>query len=463
MRATHIGHACWLLETAGGTVLTDPVLSDPFEQGAVQSCPSREVDRTKMPKLDALVLSHRHLDHFHFGTLATFRRDIPIFLPPDPLMKKALEELGFEDLRVMEAFKTSQLGALSMTPIPSHGEDLVEYGTIFDDGTGTLYNQVDCPLSDEFLEWVKQRYPKLDVHLAMFACQKLGFFEAKNEPTGEMHAFNLMTALHLGASLVVPAAAGFRFTDRFGWLNRHVFPISHERFIADFNRMSQGQVSERIDPGDVLLIEGGEVKIERQAADFCRMTVDDTHLLHWDSGAAVPPLEDDNEGAYPLEMLEAFTGGLVENGLRSYLEQVGASGDPLVAAYRAYGVTYYLEIVYPEGSKDWTIYFEPEGYRIESGAPVDAPEVTHHVTASALADLMMGRKSMFYVRAYSRRCCRVFASEYREGQVLFEEVDLVDLLLHFLFQAKISKLGLEHAQRENYGLVPPKELLAGPT
>ena len=55
------------------------------------------------------------------------------------------------------------------------------------------------------LEWVKQRYPKLDVHLAMFACQKLGFFEAKNEPTGEMHAFNLMTALHLGASLASAA------------------------------------------------------------------------------------------------------------------------------------------------------------------------------------------------------------------------------------------------------------------
>ena len=33
MKLVSFGHACWLIETCAGRILTDPVLADPFEGG----------------------------------------------------------------------------------------------------------------------------------------------------------------------------------------------------------------------------------------------------------------------------------------------------------------------------------------------------------------------------------------------------------------------------------------------
>ena len=39
MRVTLLGHAAVLVELTGGTCLMGPVFFDPFEEGAVASCP----------------------------------------------------------------------------------------------------------------------------------------------------------------------------------------------------------------------------------------------------------------------------------------------------------------------------------------------------------------------------------------------------------------------------------------
>ena len=41
MRVTLLGHATILVEMGGTTCLMDPVFFDPFEEGAVVSCPKR--------------------------------------------------------------------------------------------------------------------------------------------------------------------------------------------------------------------------------------------------------------------------------------------------------------------------------------------------------------------------------------------------------------------------------------
>ncbi len=81
MRATLIGHACWLVETTAGCVLMDPVLGDPFEEGTVTSCPRRAVRLEQLPALQGIVVSHRHLDHFDLPSLAVLDRGVPVFCP----------------------------------------------------------------------------------------------------------------------------------------------------------------------------------------------------------------------------------------------------------------------------------------------------------------------------------------------------------------------------------------------
>ena len=95
MRVTLIGHASLLFETRGGTVLMDPVFLDPFEGGAVASCPEREVDVEQLPEIDYLVLSHRHPDHFDIPSLARLPSTCRVFCPADAQLLYALDQLGF--------------------------------------------------------------------------------------------------------------------------------------------------------------------------------------------------------------------------------------------------------------------------------------------------------------------------------------------------------------------------------
>src|SRR5712692_9789816 len=71
MKITLLGHASILVEVEGGGVcLMDPVFSDPFEEGAVVSCPQRIVHPERLLPIYILVISHRHPDHFDFPSLA---------------------------------------------------------------------------------------------------------------------------------------------------------------------------------------------------------------------------------------------------------------------------------------------------------------------------------------------------------------------------------------------------------
>ena len=57
MRVTLLGHAALLVEMGPMTILMDPVLQDPFEDGIVVSCPNREIDVERLPPVDVIILS----------------------------------------------------------------------------------------------------------------------------------------------------------------------------------------------------------------------------------------------------------------------------------------------------------------------------------------------------------------------------------------------------------------------
>jgi hypothetical protein len=76
VRVTLIGHATLLFETSEATVLVDPVLSDPFEGGAVSSWPERTIDLAALPRPDYVVVSH-----VHFGRQPRPKTEIDA-LPP---------------------------------------------------------------------------------------------------------------------------------------------------------------------------------------------------------------------------------------------------------------------------------------------------------------------------------------------------------------------------------------------
>ena len=349
MRATLLGHACWLFETTAGCFLTDPVLFDPFEEGTVTSCPRRTVHVAQLPALQGIIVSHRHLDHFDLPSLAVLDRRVPVWCPDDPFLLYGLQRLGFGDVRRLAPLVSEPIGGLRLLPTPSLNREVLEYGLVVQDETGTIFNQVDTFLAADTIHHLRREVGQLDVHLAMFASQNFHLFESKREQTAAMHGINLHTTCLLAARCVVPAAAGFRFADDLAWLNRHVFPISRARFVNDLQQLTPALRTEELNPGDTLVIEQGHIVVHRQATDFVTMLEDDTHLIAYDASAPIPPLYDHNPAGYGLQGLQEFAQGLLERGLPQYLARGMATGEQVPRQYMRYGVVYQVNVIFPNG------------------------------------------------------------------------------------------------------------------
>ncbi|MGE3535986.1 MAG: MBL fold metallo-hydrolase [Candidatus Tectimicrobiota bacterium] len=444
MRATLLGHACWLFETSAGRLISDPLFFDPFEEGTVTSCPRREVQVARLPSLQGVVISHRHLDHYDFPSLAVLDRRLPVYCPDDPFLLYGLQRLGFHTIHRLQALVPVQCGDLQLLPTPSLNREVLEYGLLLRDPTGTLFNQVDTFLSAETVQHLRRSAGQLDVHLAMYASQHFHFFESQQENTAAMHGINLHTATHLAARCVVPAAAGFRFVDTLGWLNRHVFPITQQQFVRDLQRLNPAQQIESLYPGDTLSITSGQITVQRQAADYVRLLADDTDLLTYDASAPIPPLHDANPAGYGLRGLQEFVRGLLEQGLPQYLARGLATDDPLLSQYRRYDVVYAVEVVFPEAlPQTWTFLFDRQSRRVQQPRPAEAPAPTvrKSIAASALVDLYLGRRSYFAVRAQSRRSVQVFDVRQTARGVTAQAVELPDLLTHYILH---ESPGAEH-------------------
>src|SRR3954465_11038121 len=79
-----LGHATVLINLSGSWLLTDPALERRIGigRGLAKLGPRRLVQPAlrprELPRLDAILLSHAHMDHTDVGTLRHLRRDIPV-------------------------------------------------------------------------------------------------------------------------------------------------------------------------------------------------------------------------------------------------------------------------------------------------------------------------------------------------------------------------------------------------
>jgi L-ascorbate metabolism protein UlaG (beta-lactamase superfamily) len=73
LRLAYVGHASWLLQTAGLNVLLDPVWSkraSPFRFVGPKRVNDPGVGFADLPPIDAVLVSHAHYDHLDIATLA---------------------------------------------------------------------------------------------------------------------------------------------------------------------------------------------------------------------------------------------------------------------------------------------------------------------------------------------------------------------------------------------------------
>ena len=136
VRVRYFGHACVLVQTAAISVLIDPVFAYEPNDSALKSCARFTV--CDLPdKIDYVVLSHCHQDHFSAEMLLGIRPRISKVVIPtnnrgsivDPSMKLILSQLGFLDVIALGNFDSISFeeGKIMSIPFPGEHSDLDVY------------------------------------------------------------------------------------------------------------------------------------------------------------------------------------------------------------------------------------------------------------------------------------------------------------------------------------------------
>lgn len=451
MRVTLLGHASVLVEMDGATCLMDPVFFDPFEEGAVVSCPRRAVYPERLPAIDILIVSHRHPDHFDLRSLAQVPRECDVIMPADPLLAYALDKLGFQHIHPVHPMAPILSGTFELYPTRSEVRTVREFGMVFKDASGVFWNQVDSFLSAPTIEGVQARFGRIDLLFAMYASQNFDFFETGSHGFPyETHRDNLEKVLRIDPVVVAPGAAGFRFSGDQAWLNAFLFPIDRERFAEDLGRLAfRGRV-EIMNPGDQFAVRREGVSHHARASGVAETLEDDRWKIRFDPTAPIPGLQDPNPSGYGCSELKGSAESFIE-GLTAYACGGDQRPDRVIDLYRRHRARYAIGIVFPSGQEEWyQLDFRSDTASLSGrlqGHP--SAHIVHRIAASALVDWTRHRRSFFYVRACSRRYGTLYELSSRDLEVGLRPRALPDLLMHYLLNVMP---GSEYATKHHVDL-----------
>ncbi len=124
LAATWIGHATWVLQLGGQTLVTDPLLferASPVPWAGPKRVRDPGASLAELPRVDAVLLSHNHFDHLDLpSVVALHRRDAPLFLVPLG-NGKLLKKQGIDRVIELDWWQTTTLpgGAVTATLAPA--------------------------------------------------------------------------------------------------------------------------------------------------------------------------------------------------------------------------------------------------------------------------------------------------------------------------------------------------------
>jgi L-ascorbate metabolism protein UlaG (beta-lactamase superfamily) len=245
LAVTRIAHASVLLDFDGVRVLTDPWFTEKWHYHQGEPLGMR---LDELPRLNLIVASHAHYDHFDIAALASYaHKDVAFLVGPN--MVEAARAAGFTDVRELKPWEVWSRGALKVTGAPArHGVPEVTF--VIEAKGRTVYFGADTLLIPELRE-LPSRFPAFD--LALLSVNGLKVMGVPVVMSAEEAA---ELAGILKARVAVPihyAFAGSAFTDTF-ILARNGTP---ERFVAAAKR-SAPQTEVRVLPPGQRLVIGAE-------------------------------------------------------------------------------------------------------------------------------------------------------------------------------------------------------------
>ncbi len=327
MRATLLGHASYVVEGGGSVIYVDPVFFDPFETTCI-SCPHRDVHRDKLPRAQAIFLSHAHHDHFDAKTLETIPRSTPIYVPQDDDLLEELHRLGFYKLNAIATYEPVAIGGLHV--LATRSRDPREVGFLWVDDSAVFWDQVDTVVDQRTCLEVAHVLNGRQLDVAI--CTYMPLIEYAEAWITESHFPRdrydrlIETALMSQARTVIPGSSGERHTGKREWLNHRIFPTSREQFLSDLHDVAPEQASLLANPGDSIVVENGQpARLEKSA--YADVIEHDTHRIKFDpENTQPPPLVDENPYSYSEEHIEQQLALIMERELpRAMMAQMTPS------------------------------------------------------------------------------------------------------------------------------------------
>lgn len=307
MRVVFVGHACHLVEIDGLRIVTDPWLVDPSFGGCVEHDPPLRYGVRDLGRIDAIALTHGHLDHFNAPTLAQIAdRSIPVVHPRVRFteLDANLRRLGFENLHARDDWEPFRIGTVRIVPTPSLGV-LDECAYWIEGEGGSFWNGADAPQPPQVLEEIARRLGSVD--LGAFShnsfdqpalLQLPSFKGADHGPRGAAAAARI-----LGASFGFGAASNLRWRGPDAVrVTRKVIRRHPEDFAAAL--AASGAATRYLDlrPGDAWSREGGIERGVLRGAPPAPVAEDYIHAFLHTGERYSPPGEPEVEATFVRDL-----------------------------------------------------------------------------------------------------------------------------------------------------------------
>ncbi len=164
-KITFIGHATLLFEMNGVKILTDPILGKYphylfFFRRRWKA--GMTVEQLLEKNIDAILISHSHVDHYHIPTLRKFPQETPFFVPASYRNKRNIKSAykHFTDIHELEPWEKEELNGITITAVPANHPRKAQ-GYVLE-GNHVIYFPGDTGFFEEFHEF-PLHFPHIDV------------------------------------------------------------------------------------------------------------------------------------------------------------------------------------------------------------------------------------------------------------------------------------------------------------
>lgn len=239
VRLTWLGHASWLVQLDGVSLLIDPVLGRSIS-GFVRRYAPLPIGVPELPAIDAQLVTHNHRDHLDLPTVKKVGAPVIAGLANARYFARG-------KCRELDWWQSATVGPVTITFVPSQhwsnrGWDINQAlwgGFVIESTTGArVYHSGDTAWFDGFAE-IGRRFPTLDAALLPIGAYEPEWFMRRQHMNPE-DAINAFVAL--GARACFPMHWGtYQLTDealaeppamfRRLWQER-ALPESAQRFLA---------------------------------------------------------------------------------------------------------------------------------------------------------------------------------------------------------------------------------------